>query len=101
MQRSTAIQIVNYWSVPRVKELKPVLVMPTTWNCALTLVMSFNGNIQQMCYAFPVYHMGNIVIISDSIYENSELEKPLIQYRMKARDVREFACLKNFLHVLT
>lgn len=45
--------------------------------------------------------MGNIVIISDSIYENSDLEKPLIQYRMKARDVREFACLKNFLHVLT
>lgn len=43
--------------------------MSKTWNRALTLVMSISGNIQQMFYAFPVYHMGNIVIISDSTYE--------------------------------
>lgn len=100
MQRSTAIQIVNHWSVPRVKELKPSDAHDLEL-CVDPSNLSFNGNIQQMCYAFPVYHMGNIVIISDSIYENSDLEKPLIQYRMKARDVREFACLKNFLHVHT
>lgn len=100
MQRFTAIQIVNYWSVPHVKELKPVLVMSKTWNRALILVMSISGNIQQMFYAFPVYgkHRDYLRFFE---FENNDLEKPLIQYRMKSRGIREFACLKNFLHVHT